>query len=112
MKRKTTVVRRGRKAEKGQAPPARRLVAFPWYSEAAWTRLRATAEDADGIGQTYAQWVDFANRLMRQLRTQGVRLAKVDVDIEAFEHWRQKHGRPNNGDARGAFAASQLQGLG
>jgi hypothetical protein len=84
-------------------------VAMAWYRREQWPLLRAMSADADKLEATYDEWEAFATKHMRDLEARGIRVQKIDVDVETLTRWCKREGRAVDGDARAEYA---LRGLG
>ena len=85
------------------------LYAFVWYCPEAWPRLKATASDTDNLEATYEEWHGNAESTFQALRRQGMRLEKVEIDIEALLAWCEAHGHAPDATARSTYAVHLLQ---
>lgn len=80
-----------------------------WYRPEQWQRLREISIDKDGLEETYQEWVEGAEKAMRELRRQGVQPEKVDVDVEELLRWCQTQNVPVNGESRSNYVAVKMQ---
>ena len=94
------------KMRKHQPMPA---VGAAWYRSDQWERLREVSEDRDDLENTWAEWVGVAEKSLRDLRARGIRVEKVDVDVEVLIGWCQSKRQPINVASRSAFAAEMLR---
>jgi hypothetical protein len=81
-------------------------VAFAWYREEDWGRLRELASDVDALEESYEEWLENAKRSVASLRSSGIVVKKVLVDVEAAEAWSRQWRRPFNSAARAGFVAA------
>ena len=84
-------------------------VAVAWYQPDQWQKLLAVSVDKDKLEETYEDWRQEAERVIKELRRQGLHILKVDVNIEELVAWCQKKKIRVNGEARSQFAAYKLQ---
>jgi hypothetical protein len=83
-------------------------VGVAWYRPEQWERLRAISVDADDLEVDYAEWVANVEDVMRRMPKRGLRLVKVDVDVEELLKWCQAHHRLVDGGARAEYVANQV----
>jgi hypothetical protein len=84
-------------------------VGVAWYQPDQWQKLLAASADRDKLEETYNEWLQEAERVIKELRRQGLHLEKVDVDIEELVSWCRKKKIPVNGEARSMYVAHKLQ---
>ena len=89
--------------------PENLRVAIAWYRREQWPLLRAMSADTDKLEATYEEWEAFATKHVRDLEARGIRVHKIDVEVEALARWCEREGRPVDGDARSDYA---MRGLG
>lgn len=84
----------GEKLPRSNGVKARRapVVGLGWYSEDQWQELKAIADDASTLHETYGEWVLEATRTLNTLRADGVNIRKVMVDVRELREWCEKHG--------------------
>ena len=87
------------------------IIAVVWYRPEQWQRVRDIATDADELEASYAQWVQVAEEKLKQLRSSGLRVEKVDVDSEKLILWCNERGLENDAKARSLYAAERLSEL-
>ena len=92
-------------------PKEETVVAIVWYRPEQWRRVRDIATDADELEASYAEWLQVAAEKLKQLRSSGLRVEKVDVDSEELILWCNERGLENNGQARAQYAAERLSDL-
>jgi hypothetical protein len=76
-----------------------------WYTEDAWSRIKAEAVDPERFEATYAEWVIMADAALDDLVKTGLRPVKVLVEANAFKAWCVAHNKPNDAASRAAFVA-------
>jgi len=84
-------------------------VGVAWYQPDQWQKLLAVSVDKDKLEETYEEWVQDAERVIKELRRQGLYIVKVNVNVEELVAWCQKKKIPVNGEARSRYAAHKLQ---
>ncbi len=73
-------------------PKEETAIAIVWYRPEQWRRVRDIATDADELEASYAEWVKVAEEKLKQLRSTGLRVEKVDVDSEELILWCNERG--------------------
>jgi hypothetical protein len=63
------------------------VVAFAWYREADWPRVKQLFPDADELHDSYAEWLKSAEKSVKHLRRSGVTAEPFIVDIDDFLGW-------------------------
>lgn len=84
-------------------------VAFAWYKPEQWTLLKAYSVDKDEIEDTFAEWLEHAERSFKEYEESGLNMHKVQIDIDALVAWCKERDVPVDGDARSKYAAALLQ---
>ena len=87
------------------------VIAIVWYRPEQWQRVGDIATDADELEATYAEWVQVAEEKLKELRSSGLRVEKVDMDSEKLILWCNERGLENNRQARSRYAAERLSEL-
>ncbi len=85
------------------------VAGIAWFDSEQWQRLREVAADPETLEDSHAEWLDVANRALRDLRSQGLTLEKVPLKIEELIAWSNEEGRPIDSAARAQFAALELR---
>jgi hypothetical protein len=80
-----------------------------WYRREQWARLRELADDADALEETYEDWLASARRIFVRMTVAGVRVRRVDVELDELVRWCRREGRKLNGAARADFVAECLR---
>ncbi len=76
-----------------------------WYTEEQWKLLKLRAADAHLLDETYDEWLEEMNRLLRRLKQEGNATVKCFVDIAEVELWCQKKNLPLDAKARSRYVA-------
>ena len=84
-------------------------VGVAWYAEAEWGRLRQMAADPDVLESTYAEWLQVAEKGLRDLAAAGVLAERIHVKVADLQRWCEQEGRQLDGSARSDFAAELLR---
>jgi hypothetical protein len=83
-----------------------------WYRPEQWQRLREISVDVDQLEKTHAEWLEFAEKTVKDLERLGVSIIKVDVDVEELQSWSQQQGLPVDGKARAEFITNKVNQIG
>ena len=97
------MAKRQRRAGRRASEPV--SVAMAWYDAPQWAKLKQVAEDRDALDDSYEDWQHQAQQLERDLRSNGIEVKRVHVDVEALVTWCASNHRPINGEARSEYAA-------
>lgn len=92
-----------------QAAASAVAVGCAWYRRDQWQRLREISSDPEKLEQSYEEWVGNAERAIEGMREAGMRVEKVDVDVEELLAWCQTQGVEVDASARAHYAAQQLR---
>jgi hypothetical protein len=84
-------------------------VGFAWYRPEQWARLLDVSIDRDTLEDTHAEWEEFATQRLRELRSQGVDVEKIEVDVEELKQWCLDHGSLVDAGARSKFVIDKLK---
>lgn len=83
--------------------------ALVWYRPESWPKLKATAADADGLEDTYEEWLANAESSLAELLAQDMLIEKVVIDIDALLAWSLMRGIAPDAAARAEYAAHLLR---
>ena len=89
--------------------PSSTTVGVAWYKPDQWQKLLAVSVDKDQLEETYDEWLQEAEKAIKELRRQGLHIVKVDVNVEELIAWCRKKKIPVDGKARSRYAAHKLQ---
>lgn len=78
-------------------------IGVAWYKPEQWDLLKAVSEDRDELENTYTEWLEYAEKALREFRLKGIYLDKVEVDVEELSVWCKEKKVPVNGDSRVDF---------
>ena len=90
-----------------RTPPVNLAVA--WYKPEQWSRLLEISADSDELETTHAEWLSLAEKALKNLTTQGLGVAKIEVDVEDLLSWCRERDLPINGENRSRYAAWLLE---
>jgi len=80
-----------------------------WYRREQWDRLRQVSEDADQLEERYDEWLALATKTLANLQASGMRIVKVEVDVNELQAYCAAHGLPVNSKSRSSFVADKLR---
>jgi hypothetical protein len=99
------LVRKRKRVDKNKMP---RAVAVAWYKPEQWERLKKISRDCDELENTFTEWIEFAEEKVIQLEAMGLKLEKVEVDVDEMLAWCNKRSLPVDGESRSMFASYKL----
>ena len=99
------LVRKRKRVYKDKIP---RTVAVAWYKPEQWERLLEISRDRDELENTFTEWIEFAEKKVTELEAAGLKLVKVEVDVEELLAWCNKRSLPVDGESRSVFASYKL----
>lgn len=79
------------------------VTVLAWYSKEQWKQLKRRAADAHLLDETYDEWLEEMNRLVRRLKQEGNAFVKCFVDIAEIELWCQEENVPLDAKARSRY---------
>jgi hypothetical protein len=85
------------------------LVGIAWYRSDQWQRLRELSVDTETLEQTHQEWLTMATKTLDDLQKAGLRVQKVDVDVEELVRWCQERELPVDAKARARFVTETLE---
>lgn len=85
------------------------VVGCAWYRADQWERLREISTDPEKLEQTYEEWVENAERALQGLRESGMRVEKVELDVEELLTWCETRELDPDASARARYAAEKLR---
>ncbi len=100
--------RRGFKSG-GQGNQVRPETGIAWYRADQWPRLLQVSTDRSELADTYEGWLSTAEKALSEMESAGIRVHRVDVDVEELLAWCSAKGRPVDGPARAEFVAYKLR---
>ena len=81
------------------------------YRPEQWETLRNVSDDRDKLEETYVEWLVESERVVKQLQQRGLRVIKVDVEIEDLMLWCESQRIPLDSEAHSNYAAFKVQQL-
>lgn len=84
------------------------IVGIAWYRMDAYGRIVALMADGASFPKTHASWRLKAGRMERELKRQGARPVRVEIDPVAFADWCAAAGTTPDSEARERYVAGQV----
>lgn len=79
-------------------------VGFGWYKdEKDYLRLVAISDDSAKLSETYEEWRKFAEETFKVLKSQGVNVVKIEVDIDELIKFCNSNNRKIDTKSRAEF---------
>jgi len=85
------------------------VVGVAWYRAEDYPRLLEVATDRKGMHSRFVDWEQSALLNNDKLREQGIRIEKIEIDLEELIAWCNARNRSNDGAARAEFAVEKLR---
>ena len=89
--------------------PSAPVVGIAWYRPETYARIVAVMADGASFPKTHASWRQKAGRMERELKRQGSRTARIEIDPDAFAAWCGEHGLAPDSPARVQFVAETAE---
>ena len=80
-------------------------VGVGWYTHENWTKVKAAATDPDRFEETYQEWIEMAEKALREIRLAGVNAEKFNINSEDLLAWCLAHDKANNAASRAEFVS-------
>jgi len=80
-----------------------------WYRPEQWARLREIYEDVENLDDTYEEWRQKAEQVLRDSIPADVTMEKVDIDVEEVLAWCNVLGLPMNAQSRARYVSDRLR---
>jgi hypothetical protein len=80
------------------------VTGIAWYKREDYERLRALFMDGDKLPSTYDQWLNKAEDIVNQFRSNGQAFQKVYIDPNTFADWCSARGLDIDAKARMRFS--------
>ena len=82
-----------------------------WYTPEEFIKMKQAAIDGDNFEDTYEEWLQIAERAIKDLKRPGVNPRKVYVKTEDFRWWCEKNNLSTDGPARTRYVAEILKSV-
>jgi hypothetical protein len=80
-----------------------------WYDEHNWAIVKAAAVDPERFEDTYAEWLEMAEKAMTDIRNAGINAAHFYVIADKLLAWCLVQGKPNDASSRAEFISENLR---
>ena len=80
------------------------LTGIVWYTEIAYYILKEKFEDKAKLPDTYSEWLQSAEGLLRKLRSEGIRAIPINMEPSVFLEWCSTNGLRLDAKARTRYA--------
>ena len=80
-----------------------------WYKPEQWSRLREAAADTGVLEDTHEEWRRQAQEKFSELGRQGLRIERIEIDVEELIAWCGEQKRALDGLARAEFTSRKLR---
>lgn len=94
--------------KRGDSPKASR-VGVAWFRREDWARLIEISADREDLEATFEAWEAVAIATMAELRSHGVDVSRVPVDLDRLASWCRGQDIPVDARSRARFAAEELE---
>lgn len=84
------------------------IAGVTWYRREQWSRWKEISFDRSEMCDSYDEWLEGAEKSIRDFTKDGLEVHKVNVDVEEFLNWATKEKVAITGDARSDFANLKL----
>jgi hypothetical protein len=106
MKRRAGKMRRYKKQRSRKAATK---IGMAWYRSEQWNRLRQISEDVDILETNYEEWESLASRKIAELEAAGIKIEKVEVDVNELMSYCEEYGLAVNAESRSRFVTDKLR---
>lgn len=84
-------------------------IVMAWYKRAQWPQLRLACAEPGRLAESYDEWLADATGHLAQMRSRGLLVSRVIVDVGDLVAWCARRSRPVAPEAASEFAASLAQ---
>ncbi len=99
-----------RKISKNE-PVDETVFGYAWYRREQWDRLREISIDVEELEDTYDEWVGNAELSYNEYLDSGMKIHKIDVDVEELLIWSKAENLQIDGSARSRYVAMKVHRL-
>ncbi|NUZ13338.1 hypothetical protein HUZ36_21475 [Pseudoalteromonas sp. McH1-7] len=85
------------------------VYSFAWFEPDEWQKLKETVEDPDTLDDSYQEWRQNAENVIRELRAGGQQVKKISIKISKLLVWCESRSLKPNSKARSEYAAFLAQ---
>ncbi|MBC8375001.1 MAG: hypothetical protein H8E26_03080 [FCB group bacterium] len=80
------------------------IVCVAWFKSNQWEKLKDVSVDSSGLGATYEEWRSNVNHTIGKMKSGGMIIHKIQIDIDELIEWAETRGVPLDGKARSEYA--------
>ena len=84
------------------------ITGIAWYRQEQWSRWKEISLDRNEMCGSYDEWLEGAEKGIKDFTKDGLEVHKVDIDVEEFLKWATKEKIAITGHARSDFANLKL----
>lgn len=85
-------------------------IGIAFYRPDQWEQLLATAEDSEELESTWEEWRKNADNLIKNLRSAGIKVKEVLIDLNEFNEYCRVNNLPNNAETRSKYVSLLVRG--
>jgi hypothetical protein len=87
------------------------VMVIAWFgSPECWEAVRGVSVDADEFHDSYAEWLSWAEEVVRSAEAEGNLVSKAQVDSQELLSWCESEDRPVDAEARSEYAGLKAYG--
>ena len=83
-------------------------IGMAWYRPEQWNRLRQISEDVEVFETNYEEWESLASQKIAGLKAAGIKIEKVEVDVNELLSYCNEHRFSVNAESRSKFVTDKL----
>lgn len=83
--------------------PVGSIVGVGWYTAEEWLKVKDNSADPDRFEETYAEWVEMAEKALLDLRAVGINAQKHWIIASELLSWCVAHGKVNDAASRAEY---------
>lgn len=85
------------------------IFGLAWYKKEDWNRLLEVSEDKSKIEETHDEWLKNAENAIKNFKKKGIKIEKVQIDLNELIRWCNERNLSLNGEARANFVTHKMQ---
>lgn len=79
-----------------------------WYDPGGWARMREITDDPEKLEETFEQWLEIAEKAVRNLRAKGATVERVTINVDEYVVWCNDRDHAINSSTRAQFVSYKL----
>ncbi|GAX60849.1 hypothetical protein SCALIN_C14_0115 [Candidatus Scalindua japonica] len=84
-------------------------MAVAWYRKDQWQLLLDYSTDSDKLERTYQEWLGHAEKMVNEMKEDGLNVVKVDINLDEMKKWCKKSNKQMDGYSRSQYAVFLAQ---